>query len=213
LSANRYTAADVKKIIGMDRNTLFYCVKTLALIQPAQHKPKAILYDLQNLLDLALIQELLSLGITQATIKNILNQPITQDERIIQIIHNTGNEGMTIWENYRDNREIYEDRGCVLIIAKIRKGGHFFTMMPVDGALDMLKVFWLGVGPEPNKAYPDGYRISKHGTFPRSFGHVVAVDILGLVNEAESLASEAGNLRATPAMDSPTIRATMTRRS
>lgn len=190
MSLKRYTASDVKNFLGMNRNTLFYCVKTLGLIEPAQLKQKAILYDLHNLLDLALIQELLSLGITQATIKNILNQPITQGERIIQIIHNTRNEGTTIWENYRANREIYEERGCVLIIAKKRRGGHFFTMTPVDGALDMLKVFWLGVGPEPNKAYPDGYRIGKHGTFPRSFGHVVAVDILGLVNEVEALASE-----------------------
>lgn len=190
MSAKRYTAADVKNFIGMNRNTLFYCVKTLGLIEPAQLKQKAILYDLQNLLDLALIQELLSLGITQATIKKILNQPITQAERIIQIIDNAGNEGTTIWENYRDNREIYEDRGCVLIIAKMRKGGHFFTMMPVDGALDMLKLFWLGEAPEFNEAYPDGYRTRKHGTLPKPFGHVVAVDILGLVNEVESLTCE-----------------------
>ncbi len=63
-------------------------------------------------------------------------------------------------------------------------------MVPVDGALDMLKVFWLGVGPEPDKTHPDGYRIGKHGVCPRSLGHVVAVDILGLVNWVESQASE-----------------------
>ena len=70
-----------------------------------QHKPRAILYDFQNLLDLALIQELLSLGITQGTIRAILNEPVTLLDVMTQVHLNAWKEGKTIWENYDENRE------------------------------------------------------------------------------------------------------------
>jgi len=190
MSIKRYTAADVKNIVGMDRNTLFYCVKTLGLIQPVQQKPKAILYDFLNLLDLALIQELLSLGITQGTIRGILNEPVTLED-IIQNSSNPWKEGKTIWENYEDNREIYNDKGCVLILTKKNEGGHFFTMMSAKDALADLKPFWLHEVPELEGTYRDRtHRISKPGTIPKPFGHVVIIDIFGLVNKVESLAHE-----------------------
>ena len=190
MSAKRYTAADVKNFIGLDRNTLFYCVKTLALIQPVQQKPKAILYDFHNLLDLALIQELLSLGITQGTIKAILNEPVTLQDLTNQVIMNAWNEGKTIWENYEENRGLYEDKGCVLMLIK-RDGGHTYTMMSLKDALADMKVSWLREVPELHKTYRDGgYRISKPGTTPTPFGHVVIVDIFGLVNNVELLTGE-----------------------
>ena len=191
MSTKRYTAADVKVVLGMDRNTLFYCVKTLALIQPAQHKPRAILYDLQNLLDLALIQELLSLGITQGTIKAILNEPVTLHDLMSQVYMNAWKEGTTIWENYYENREIYEDQGCVLILTKGEEGGHFYTMVSAKDALADLKLLWLDEVPELKKTYRDGtHRITKPRAIPKPFGHAVIVDIFGLVNKVESLTGE-----------------------
>lgn len=191
MSTKRYTAADVKNILGMDRNTLFYCVKTLALIQPAQHKPRAILYDLQNLLDLALIKELLSLGITQGTIKAILNEPVTLHDLMSQVYMNAWKEGTTIWENYYENREIYEDQGCVLILTKGEEGGHLYTMVSAKDALADLKLSWLDEVPELKKTYRDGTRrITKPRAIPKPFGHVVIVDIFGLVNKVESLTGE-----------------------
>ena len=191
MSTKRYTAADVKKIVGMDRNTLFYCVKTLGLIRPIQRMPKAILYDLLNLLDLALIQELLSLGITQGTIRAILNEPVTLNDLMNQVYMSAWKEGKTIWENYEDNRGVYEDKGCVLILMKKEDSGHSYTMMPYRDALEYLDVIWLRRVPELKKTYRDGAtQISRPGTIPTPFGHVVIVDIFGLVNKVESLTGE-----------------------
>lgn len=191
MSTKRYTAADVKKIVGMDRNTLFYCVKTLGLIRPIQRMPKAILYDLLNLLDLALIQELLSLGITQGTIRAILNEPVTLNDLMNQVYMSAWKEGKTIWENYEDNRGVYEDKGCVLILMKKEDSGHSYTMMPYRDALEYLDVIWLRRVPELKKTYRDGtIRTTKPGTIPTPFGHAVMVDIFGLVNNIESSAGE-----------------------
>lgn len=191
MSTKRYTAADVKNILGMDRNTLFYCVKTLALIQPVQQKPRAILYDFQNLLDLALIQELLSLGITQGTIKAILNEPVTLMDVMSQVYLNAWKEGKTIWENYDENRALYEEGGCVLILSTKEEGGHSFEMMSAKGAIADLELSWLQGVREPKKTYrEDGYRISTLQTIPIPFGHVVIVDIFGLVKKVELLTGE-----------------------
>lgn len=190
MSTKRYTAADIKNIVGMDRNTLFYCVKTLALIKPVQHKPRAILYDFHNLLDLAIIQELLSLGITPGTIRAILNEPVTLLDVMTQVHLNAWKEGKTIWENYDENRRLYEDDGCVLILTKKGEGGHSFEMMSVKAALADLRLSWLEDVREPEKTYRDGYRIRESKTSPRPFGHMVIVDIFGLVNKVESLTGE-----------------------
>lgn len=191
MSTKLYTAADVKKIVGMDRNTLFYCVKTLGLIRPVQQKPKAILYDFLNLLDLALIHDLLSLGITQGTIRAILNEPVTLNDLMVQVYMSAWKEGKTIWENYEENRGIYEDGGCVLIFMKKEDGGHSFAMMPYKDALEYLEAIWLRKVPELKTTHRGGtIRTTKPGTIPMPFGHAVIVDISGLVNKLESSAGE-----------------------
>ena len=189
MSPKRYTAADIKTIVGMDRNTLFYVVKTLGIVRPAEKKARVTYYDFHALLDLALIQELLSLGITQGTIQGIINEPVTAEERFNLFYMGQSKEGRPIWENFRDDRGTYENDGCVLMLTRETKG-HYYTMMSMKDALYDMKMFWLPQVDEIKKITRDGFEIKRPGSIPRPFGHVIIVDILGLVNRVEMLTGE-----------------------
>lgn len=118
LGNKRYTAADVKSLIGMNRRTLFYSVKKLGLITPAQETPKAILYDFENLLDLALIHELLSWGISERKVKHILSHGLIVNSKIDFSSSEPWPPIRSAWALIRADRAKYEAEGCVLFLSK-----------------------------------------------------------------------------------------------
>ncbi len=72
----QYTAKDIKSILGIDRNKLFYWIKTYRLLTPeieeASGTGKTSKYSLKNLLELATIMELLNSGFDIKTTKEIM---------------------------------------------------------------------------------------------------------------------------------------------
>ena len=120
MNAKRYTASDVGDIVGINRNTLFYCVKTLGLIKPAQVKPRVTLYDFNNLLDLMLIQNLLSLGVSQEGIKMVLTG---------QLANQIHPHNLTVWEQFKQEREYREKAGFLLRIQILNNGASLWLMV------------------------------------------------------------------------------------
>lgn len=75
LDNKQFTAKDIKKILGIDRNKLFYWIKTYRMLKPeieeASGTGKTSKYSLKNLFELSIINELLKSGFDMKTTKEI----------------------------------------------------------------------------------------------------------------------------------------------
>jgi DNA-binding transcriptional MerR regulator len=58
------TAKDVIKVLGVSRSQLIYWTRKAALVEPCQRLAKTNLYNLENILDLALVKVLFTNGLT-----------------------------------------------------------------------------------------------------------------------------------------------------
>lgn len=83
LSSKLFLAADIERILGIDKNKLFYWIKTYRLLKPdievAKGTGSRAKYSLRNLLELATIKAFLTMGYdlnTIGRIKSILDLPI-----------------------------------------------------------------------------------------------------------------------------------------
>jgi DNA-binding transcriptional MerR regulator len=169
MNTKRYTASDVKNIIGMDRNSLFYCAKTLGLIIPIQKKPNVTLYDFYNLLDLALVHSLRSTGFKQRLIRSILGTP--------------GSEGLRyIWKRFLEHREEYERDGCLLLLQRSTQD-IWYMIDTLNVTIEFMK----------QKA-----RQNKAAQPPPPAASFVIVDILCLVRRIEVITGESFGPERTP---------------
>jgi len=75
LNNKQFTAKDIKNILGIDRNKLFYWIKTYRMLKPeieeALGTGKTSKYSLKNLFELSIINELLKSGFDMKTTKKI----------------------------------------------------------------------------------------------------------------------------------------------
>ena len=125
---------DIKKYLGITPGQLFHWGRTWGLINPSikaegrQGKDK---YSFEDLLSLSLIKELLSFGIDLKTIKEILKG--------VNVLFK-GKK--TIWEEFKENRSIYEKKGCVLIIDRedvdLKKEKFIYFFTTADEALSQI---------------------------------------------------------------------------
>jgi len=71
----KFTARDIHRLLGIDRNTLFYWINTHRLLRPRVSKSggtgKKSIFDLINMVELALIRELVIEGLTMRRIASI----------------------------------------------------------------------------------------------------------------------------------------------
>jgi len=75
LNSKPYQVKDVKKLLGIDKNKLFYWIKTHRLLKPEIEEAKGtgtkVKFSLKNLLELAVIKEMLNFGFDLKSIKKI----------------------------------------------------------------------------------------------------------------------------------------------
>ena len=75
LSSRHFEAKDIQKLLGIDKNKLFYWIKTHRLLKPeieeASGTGTRAKFSIKNLLELATIKELISLGFDLNSIKKV----------------------------------------------------------------------------------------------------------------------------------------------
>jgi DNA-binding transcriptional MerR regulator len=75
LSSEHFLAKDVKQLLGIDKNKLFYWIRTYRLLKPdiqeASGTGTRSKFSLKNLLELMIINQLLILGMELKYLKNI----------------------------------------------------------------------------------------------------------------------------------------------
>ena len=85
LDLKQYQAKDIMRILNIDKNKLFYWIKTHNLLTPdieeANGTGSRAIFSLGNLLELVIIKELKGLGFDLRTIKRIKDQLIESKER------------------------------------------------------------------------------------------------------------------------------------
>ena len=84
LNYGPFQAKDIHKLLGIDKNKLFYWIKTHRLLKPeielASGTGSRSKFSLKNLLELATVKELLSLGFDLSSIKKIMRRTRTHKE-------------------------------------------------------------------------------------------------------------------------------------
>jgi len=99
LNNKQFTAKDIKNILGIDRNKLFYWIKTYRMVKPeieeASGTGKTSKYSLKNLFELSIIKELLSSGFDIKTTTEIKNSLDDYKD----------SNGLNIYELLRENIE------------------------------------------------------------------------------------------------------------
>lgn len=78
LSSRHFEAKDVRKLLGIDKNKLFYWMRTHRLLKPdieeASGTGTRTKFSLKNLIELAIIKEIADFGLELAAVKKIKNR-------------------------------------------------------------------------------------------------------------------------------------------
>jgi len=78
LNSEQFTAKDIKKIIGIDKNKLFYWINTHQLVFPGIQRAEGTgtrsIFSFNNLLELSLVKECLKFGLDLKTTKKIVSR-------------------------------------------------------------------------------------------------------------------------------------------
>ncbi len=113
MSKALYSASDVKRILGMDRNMLFYFVKTLRLVEPAHQTKKVMLYDFRELLDLALLGTMWRMGIRPTRDPSPSKATILSTSRFRAAVS-------SYWNGIKRDRKHLEEPGGMLWVHRVR---------------------------------------------------------------------------------------------
>ena len=127
MNSNSYKVKDIKKLFGIDKNKLFYWIHTYGLLKPEIEKASGTgtktKFSLKNLLELAVLREMLDFGFdlkTTRTIKMRIDSYKENDENIYNAI---------IKDKNRDCR--------VLFIYKSGAKISLYVSSPAEEAVDM----------------------------------------------------------------------------
>ena len=88
LNLGHYEAQDIKRILGVDKNKLFYWIKTYRLLTPEVEEALGTgtraKFSIKNLFELAVIKEMIAVGLDLSSIKQIkdrLDRPFKKYKR------------------------------------------------------------------------------------------------------------------------------------
>lgn len=151
-----FEARHVEKYLGINKRQLAHWIITRRLIKPAiegQGRGGRNKFSFENMLDLALIKELLVFGIDLNIIGKILSGKSKKTERVRSKL-SALLERTNIWGQFKKNRSHYENKGCLLYIEWLRKGGLFIiTLLDAERTLHWLQegvLNWEGM-PRPTR--------------------------------------------------------------
>jgi DNA-binding transcriptional MerR regulator len=185
-----YGAKEVTDILGVKPEEVFLWSRTWSLFEPAERAkgPRGRnKYDFINLLDMALIRELLLFGFNLRSIKKIFESPLTFEQLGLMTVYGEQARDLpTIWEEINKARLSYEIDGAVLLVDKgssmdtvsatsihvdiITKDRDQVTayMLTLKSAINHFSSFYLGSG---------------HGA--HGFATLLMVDLLAIVHIIE----------------------------
>jgi hypothetical protein len=128
-----FSVAEALEILEMDRDRLFYLISRRGLVQPAFRgigRGGRTRLSLFNILNLALIRELLSWEISTQAIKQIFSGRVAIEYRASAYPLNMKKRGghpqfyapgpldEAIWRHIASYRKKYDERGCMLFIQR-----------------------------------------------------------------------------------------------
>jgi len=113
LNYKQFEANDIKKLLGIDKNKLFYWIKTYRLLKPeieeASGTGKRSKFSLKNLLELAAIKEMLNLGFDLNSVKKIKNK-MDSEKIFAHILEDKHKEITALYINRSGNKIILDLR-------------------------------------------------------------------------------------------------------
>jgi hypothetical protein len=133
-----YGAKDIEKLLGINRNKLFFWVHTKRLIKPeieeVRGTGKGNKFSFKNLLDLSIIKILDGYGFGLNAIQVIMmpgdyhiKDPKSEAYKIIRI--------KNLWNFIKEHREFYKKEGCALFVTKER---HLVTLVHKEEGKDQV---------------------------------------------------------------------------
>ena len=165
-----FTSQDVTRIFGVSRFKLAYWIDRVGAIEPTQRLPQTNLFSLRDLLDIGVVSALSELGINIPTIRKILTEPVTPDERFNMFYMGQQKEFKNIWDEVAERRATHERDGCVLLLQKA-EDGYSFRLGTLRSEMSNINTFHL------------------EGIY-RPFGNLLLVDVLEIVHRVESATGE-----------------------
>jgi len=177
-----YGAADLVRILGVKPAEAYLWSRTWGLFEPrvrAKGPRGRNRYDFQNLLDMALIRELLMLGISLDSIRQILKTPPTSEQLGMAEVYDLKPIDLpTIWEQISKDRVYYETGGGLLIVDKGPGMSSFreqwyAALLTIGQAFAYFRTFQLG---------------AEHAAI--NFGTSIFVDLLAIIRFIEKATGE-----------------------
>jgi DNA-binding transcriptional MerR regulator len=188
-----FKSGDVKSILGIKPEEAYLWSRTWGLFEPAI-RGKAHgknLYSPENLLEMAVIKELLLFGVNLAAIKEILGQPIAMELAGDHLLYKPFKEA-SILANIAAHRDKYLREGCVLLINR----GPYIDMTPVGTAAGIHISLTPGEHKKPEawvktlSSAVDSLGLDHGPARDRAavnFGSTLIIDLMGIVSSIELL--------------------------
>lgn len=141
-----WESRNIQSFLNITKSQLLHWVQTRRLIKPAiegKGRGGRSQFSFENLLDLALIKELLTISADLHSIKAILEgkkkqwsftlgEGLREEIKVIK--------AKTPWQVFKEDRKLHEKEGLWLIIEKIQDEFHW-TYGSGEGGLDQIKGF------------------------------------------------------------------------
>lgn len=167
-----YESKDVKRILGVKPEEIYLWSRTWGLFEPAirgkAHGKNR--YSLENLMQIALIKELLQWQIGLAAIQRIL--PAGGEQR-----------DPSIWRHIGASRERFEREGCVFALHKSLVGPRYlFGNITAADAGILPQIISLKWALDDFKSFCFG----GDGNTPLNFGGILMIDLMKIIYDVES---------------------------